>query len=134
MVMLKSDPPGCAPAYKFPVDIAKFDVLKALAVLAFTAAITRLPGHCAARFGPLKAIAQTTPSRFTTAAHSWLPSPPLAPEPSLITAVNVDFRVLKSGSFEQSCALWAHTGLCAQNAIAIATSKPTKHLIFITPP
>jgi hypothetical protein len=36
--MLKIDPPGCAPPYTFPLDRARFEVLKAFAVLAFTPA------------------------------------------------------------------------------------------------
>src|SRR5439155_26476849 len=49
--------------------------LKALAVLAFWAAMTRLPGHWAARLTPGKATAQTTPSRLTRVAHMWLVRP-----------------------------------------------------------
>src|SRR6185437_16931560 len=63
-------PPGCAAEYKFPLDRAKLSRLRALAVLAFSAAISRLPGHCAERLGPLNTTAQIVPSRLTTAAHS----------------------------------------------------------------
>ena len=49
--------------------------LNALAVLAFCAEITRLPGHWAAAFTPENATAQTTPSRFTRVAHMWLLRP-----------------------------------------------------------
>jgi hypothetical protein len=40
-------------------------MLSQLAVLAFIAEMTRLPGHSAARLGPVKTTAHTIPSRFT---------------------------------------------------------------------
>ena len=43
--------------------------LKAFAVFAFCAEITRLPGHCAPRLTPENATAQTMPSRSTMVAH-----------------------------------------------------------------
>src|SRR5512134_932453 len=49
--------------------------LKALAVLAFCAEITRLPGHWLPLLVPEKATAQTTPSRSTMVAHMLLFSP-----------------------------------------------------------
>jgi len=49
--------------------------LNALAVLAFWAEITRLPGHSAERSVPENATAHTMPSRFTIVAHMWLLSP-----------------------------------------------------------
>src|SRR5205807_1446394 len=67
--------------YRFAVESAKpagrpdpllddeLSRLKALAVLAFCAEMTRLPGHCAPRFTPENATAHTTPSRFTMVAH-----------------------------------------------------------------
>src|SRR5205807_145849 len=74
-------PPGCTAEYRFAVESAKpagrpdpllddeLSRLKALAVLAFCAEMTRLPGHCAPRFTPENATAHTTPSRFTMVAH-----------------------------------------------------------------
>ena len=52
--------------------------LKALAVFAFWAAITRLPGHWSPRLSPLNTTWSTTPSRSTIAAHMSKPRPPLA--------------------------------------------------------
>src|SRR2546428_2189142 len=40
----KSEPPGCTAAHRFAVDNARDGKLKELAVLAFCAEITRLPG------------------------------------------------------------------------------------------
>src|SRR4051812_49445702 len=58
--------------------------LKAFAALAFCAAMARLPGHWSPTLLPLKATAQTTPCRLTTAAHSLLSRPPLlGPPPGL---------------------------------------------------
>src|SRR5277367_506030 len=80
-------PPGCTAEYKFAVDNASpcacpeppllddESRLNAFAVFAFCAEITRLPGHCAPRFTPLNATAQTIPSRSTIVPHIWLFNP-----------------------------------------------------------
>src|SRR4051812_46434628 len=60
----------------FAVDSARPGRLKALAVLAFCAEITRLPGHWSPRSSPVNATAHTTPSRLTTVAHICNPNPP----------------------------------------------------------
>src|SRR4030088_2795614 len=86
-----------------PVERAKLSVLKALAVFAFSAEITRLPGHSAPRFGPVNTTAQTIPSRLTTVPQAWFPNPPFVPLPSLTAPVNAAFSLLWSGTFEQSC-------------------------------
>src|SRR5262249_55640081 len=52
--------------------------LNAFAVLAFWAEMTRLPGHWSPRSEPVKATAQTTPSRFTMVPHMSRLKPPLA--------------------------------------------------------
>ena len=62
----------------FAVDSASPGKLKALAVLAFCAEMTRLPGHWSPRLSPVKATAHTTPSRLTTVAHICNPNPPFA--------------------------------------------------------
>src|SRR6185369_12656404 len=74
-------PPGCTAEYRLAVandrpagwpELLVFDDgsrLNEFAVLAFCAEITRLPGHCAPRFAPENATAQTTPSRSTMVAH-----------------------------------------------------------------
>ncbi len=77
-----------------PEERAKLSVLKAFAVFAFSAEMRRLPGHSAPRFGPVNTTAQTTPSRLTTAPHSWFPSPPFAPLPSLTALVNAALSLL----------------------------------------
>ena len=51
------------------MDSASPGRLNALAVLAFCAEMTRLPGHWSPRSWPVKATAHTTPSRLTTVAH-----------------------------------------------------------------
>ena len=65
-----SDPPGCTAANRFAVDKARPGKLNELAVFAFCAEMTRLPGHSEPRSAPVKATAQTTPSRLTIAAIS----------------------------------------------------------------
>src|SRR2546423_1090914 len=77
-------PPGWTAEYRFAVDSANpagcpepslFEDesrLNALAVLAFWAEMTRLPGHCAPRLLPVNATAQTMPSRSTMVPHIWL--------------------------------------------------------------
>lgn len=50
-----------------------------------SAATRRLPGHWASGVGPLKAMAQTAPSRATTAAHSWVSKPPFPGPPLALT-------------------------------------------------
>jgi hypothetical protein len=57
----------------------------AFAVLAFSTAMARLPGHWSSGLPPLKAIAQTVPSRATTAAHSLVSNPPLPGPPLGLT-------------------------------------------------
>src|SRR5438067_5148658 len=96
-----------------PVERAKLLLLNAFAVLAFSAEISRLPVHCAARFGPVKTTAQTMPSRFTTVPHIWLPSPPFASWPSLTAAVRAAFNFAWSGSLEQSWGLGLSLDFCA---------------------
>src|SRR5262249_3422273 len=65
-----------------PPEIALGSRLNAFAVLAFCAEMTRLPGHCDARFVPVKATAQTMPSRSTMVAHMFM----LRPLPSVFVA------------------------------------------------
>ena len=84
---MTSSRPGCTAEYRFAVESASplgwpepFELeeasrLNEFAVFAFWAEITRLPGHCAPRFAPENATAQTTPSRLTMVAHIWLFSP-----------------------------------------------------------
>src|SRR5207342_3484486 len=60
------------------VESASCGRLKAFAVLAFCAEITRLPGHWLPRLAPVNATAQTTPSRLTTVPHISRLKPPLA--------------------------------------------------------
>ena len=60
---------GWAGAKRLAVDSAICLTLKAMAVLAFAIATTRLPGHWSSGLDPLKATAQTVPSRVTTLAH-----------------------------------------------------------------
>ena len=71
--------------------------LKALAVLAFCAEMTRLPGHCAPRFTPEKATAQTAPSRFTRVAHIWLFKPLVS---AAVAETIADFNAEKPGRLE----------------------------------
>ena len=59
------------------MDSARPGRLNALAVLAFCAEITRLPGHWSPRLLPLNATAHTMPSRFTSGR------PHLQPEPAV---------------------------------------------------
>src|SRR5438445_12204694 len=61
--------------------------LKESAVFAFSTAIGRLPSHWSFHEPPLKAIAQTLPSRLTIAAHSLLSKPPLLGPPLAFTAL-----------------------------------------------
>ena len=73
--------------------------LKALAVLAFWAEITRLPGHWEPALVPLKATAQTTPSRSTMVAHMCR----LRPLASVrVAATRAAFRALWLGIFLQA--------------------------------
>jgi hypothetical protein len=69
--------------------------LNAVAVLAFCAEITRLPGHWAAAFTPENATAQTRPSRFTIVAHIWLFSPLVS---AATAAISADFNCEWLGS------------------------------------
>src|SRR5580698_239689 len=74
-------PPGCVAEYKFAVEsdnpfacpdpplLDEASRLNALAVFAFCAEITLLPGHCAPRFTPENATAHTMPSRSTIVPH-----------------------------------------------------------------
>src|SRR5215470_10736549 len=74
-------PPGCTAEYRFAVDSANplacpepplleaESKLRAEAVFAFCAEITRLARHCALRSTPVNATAQTTPSLSTIVAH-----------------------------------------------------------------
>src|SRR5580765_6374571 len=73
-----SEPPGCTAAHRFAVDSARLGRLKELAVFAFCAEMTRLPGHSSPRSLPVNATAQTTPSRLTIVPHMLRPNPPLA--------------------------------------------------------
>src|SRR5271165_2969565 len=70
-------PPGCTALYSCAVESDSLGRLKALAVFAFCAEITRLPGHCDPRSAPVNATAHTTPSRLTTVAHISRLNPPL---------------------------------------------------------
>jgi len=83
------------------VDRARPGRLKALAVLAFWAEITRLPGHWSPRSSPLKHTTATTPSRSTTVAHMWRPKP----SPSATTA----WRAVRTSSWVGSSAALAAT-------------------------
>src|SRR3954447_1151023 len=89
--------------------------LKESAVFAFSTAIGRLPSHWSFHEPPLKAIAQTLPSRLTIAAHSLLSKPPLLGPPLAFTA-------LLSALASWSCVtgqLWAGpagAGVCADVA------------------
>jgi hypothetical protein len=64
----KSEPPGWTGAHRFAVDNARPGRLNALAVFAFCAEMTRLPGHCEPRSAPVNATAHTIPSRLTIGA------------------------------------------------------------------
>lgn len=67
----------------FPPLTAEVSRLKALAVFAFCAEMTRLPGHRAPRLIPVNATAHTTPSRFTMLPHMFM----FRPDPSVLVAV-----------------------------------------------
>src|SRR4051812_42782297 len=106
-------PPGWVLTNRLPLDVAPPGKLKAFAVLALAAAITRLPGNCEPRSAPEKATAHTTPSRFTTAPHISLPEPPfLSPcttvfsaSPSAATLGKpAQTRFTAEGSTPDSCA------------------------------
>jgi hypothetical protein len=79
------------------VDSARPGRLNALAVFAFCAEITRLPGHWSPRLAPVKATAQTTPSRLTTVAHISRPNPPF-PSAWLCAASSAAFTSACEGS------------------------------------
>ena len=94
-------------------------------MLAFSAAMRRLPGHSTVRSGPLKATAHTIPSRLTIAAHSWFPIPVFADLPSLTTACTADLSLSWSGNEP-------HPGLggcCAANPLIV---KPAITAILIS--
>ena len=63
--MDRASPAGCPE----PLLLEPLSRLKAVAVFAFWAEITRLPGHCEERRVPENATAHTIPSRFTIVAH-----------------------------------------------------------------
>src|SRR3954469_4716807 len=73
--------PGCVSVYSRAVDSGKPSVLYAFAVYAFALAIAWLPGHALAGSSVATAVAQISPWRLTTAAHSIFPekSPPAWP-------------------------------------------------------
>src|SRR5436309_3063828 len=89
-------PPGCTAEYRLAVDKASpcanlvlavgSPRLNELAVFAFCAEITRLPGHCEPRSAPENATAQTTPSRSTTVAHIWKSRPLVSTATALTSA------------------------------------------------
>ena len=60
--------------------------LKAFAVFAFWAEITRLPSHWSVKALPVKATAQTVPSTSTMLPHMLRSSPPLLGPPDGLTA------------------------------------------------
>ena len=62
-------PPGWVAAYRLAVDRAKLVRLKAFAVLAFCAEMTRLPGHSSVGDSPVKTTSMTTPRRSTIVPH-----------------------------------------------------------------
>ena len=69
---MESARPAPTPEPALAEDLSR---LNEFAVLAFCAEMTRLPGHCAPRSVPEKAMAHTTPSLFTTVAHIWRSRP-----------------------------------------------------------
>src|SRR5438128_1628612 len=60
--------------------------------------MTRLPGHWAARLTPVKATAQTTPSRLTRVAHIWLFRPLVS---AAVAEAIAFFNAEKLGSYPQ---------------------------------
>src|ERR1700682_2849091 len=87
--------------------------LKAFAVFAFCAEMTRLPGHCAPRLTPVNATAQTVPSRSTMVPHIWLLRPLVSACVAVASALCSTLYVgrLLHPLFELFCVLefWART-------------------------
>ena len=102
--------------------------LNAFAVLAFSAAMRRLPSHWSPQFSPLKATAQIVPSRVTATAHSLFSKPPFSGPP-------VGFTLFLRASTSWSCrtgqlsfavdlADWAAAFPHAMHATATVTHTP----------
>ncbi len=115
------------------VDSASPGRLNALAVLAFCAGITRLPGHWSPRSSPVNATARTTPSRLTMVARMSRLNPPLD---SFRAAIRADLRAAWLGSLPHSLALrpsaTAVCGCILENPrISPVTSKGNRWLMMI---
>ncbi len=112
------------PAWPEPLLLDEASRLKALAVLAFCAEMTRLPGHWAPRLTPEKATAQTTPSRLTRVAHIWLFRPLVS---AAVAEAIAFFNAEKLGRFEHEKP-WSSVfcvALLAASAQATATTSMT---------
>ena len=78
--------PGWTAVNRLAVDKAKAGRLKALAVLAFCAEMTRLPGHWSPGVSPERVTMTTTPERSTIVAHMFKPKPPFSSLTTLLRA------------------------------------------------
>src|SRR3954464_13124063 len=78
-----SECPGWVSVYNRAVESGVSSVLNAFAVYALAFATAWLPGHALAGSSVATAVAQISPRRLTTAAHSILPenNPPASPPP-----------------------------------------------------
>src|SRR5205823_4141435 len=107
--------------------------LIALAVLAFSAAMARLPSHWSVALLPLKVTAQTVPSRAARAAHSLLSKPPFVGPPLALTAPFSASRSL-SNSAGQGAAASAGEPISRPPASAVAATQTRRFGIEIAPP